>query len=681
MSVSKQELIKQLEELIEAGDFRQLRSEIRGIKAGYKQCERERRQAFFESLKNAPEEEVKKDEAGKVVEGEQPKERPQLPEDPQDERFNELMDTYRTLESEYEKRIAEEHLQKMERKKQAIAQLEPLIDEIKSGLPVGSAFERFRPIENEWRSVGRVNDPEDKNLQLDYNHLVDRFYHNIEIAKGLREMDHERNLESKQALLVHLKELQSIENIRKLEGEMRKCHEEWKKVGPVPQNVSEEVNMQYKQISDEIYDRIHAHYDERREEMRENLIAKIGLCDRIKEINESEHEKHAQWQEQTKTMLAIQEEWRSIGFSEENEKIWQVFRGLTDTFFESKREFYRKIDQKREENKVQKIALCEQAEALQHDTNWRSTTDKLIKIQKDWKNVGAARRGDENKLWERFRKACDAFFEAKKAHFASIHEVEEANLKLKEQLIERINAFEASGNGDEDFAALKAFSEEWADIGHVPFQKKDDIYKEYSKALDAKYDLLKLNREDRFKARYQGRIQNIAKTTGNSDQVFDRERQNLRNRIERLQEEIVQYENNMSFFSKGNKKGGDNPLLQMAQTKLKDLKGQLSDLRKQLNMLADAAQKAKETPQPDDETTEETVVEQSETETTKPKAESGKEEGQSESIPAEDASENQEEEDAASSSPTPEVEEELKTEAPEAVVDLDETAASDEEEE
>ena len=299
--------------------------------------------------------------------------------------------------------------------------------------------------------------------------------------------------------------------------------------------------------ADVIYAKVRGHYDQLRDEREDNLRLKIALCEQVNAINAEPCEGHQQWQEKTTRIIKLQEEWKTVGFAEQNEVIWQVFRNACDAFFDAKKAFYDKLDEQRDVNKEMKLALIAKAEAAKEETDWKKTTDFFINLQKEWKQIGGARRRDENYLWNTFRAACDHFFNAKKAFFAARKKEEDENLKQKEALIAEIEGFELSGNIEEDFAALKSFSERWREIGFVPIKQKDYIYKKYNIALDVKYDSLKISRKERAAIKYQNELEGLRKS-GNSGRAIRNERQQIRDKIDKLKEEIIQYETNLGFF-------------------------------------------------------------------------------------------------------------------------------------
>ena len=214
-----------------------------------------------------------------------------------------------------------------------------------------------------------------------------------------------------------------------------------------------------------------------------------------------------------------------------------------------------------------------------------------MQLQRDWKSAGPARRSEDNKLWERFRAACDTFFEAKRTFFQSADEQQVENLGLKEALIASIKNTNLEGDRDANLQQLKEFSNQWNLIGHVPIADKDKVYKAYHEALDEKYTKLKVNAKERAVSMFQDRLDNL-KSANNSDSLIKREQRTIKDKIQRLQDEVAQYEHNMGFFKgKGNKK---NPLLKDIHDKISRNKAEVLNLKQQLKVMAIDAQKIQE---------------------------------------------------------------------------------------
>ncbi len=463
--------------------------------------------------------------------------------------------------------------------------IEDLKDVIENEGNIGTAFDRVKVIQTRWKESPRVPAEVDKDLYLEYKHHVDVFYHNVRIAREFQDGDYKKNLEKKRVILAEMEKLADIEDVREAEKQLKKHQAAWRAAGMIPRANMDEIMPRYKAIGDAVYVRINEYYEGRRGELDDNLRKKIALCEDLNRVVALECKTFKDWQERTNQVVDFQKQWREIGFSSENEQVWGVFRNISDRFFDAKRDYFDVLDQQRANNSSLKAELCVQAEEMSTLTDWKNTTERLIKLQKEWKGVGPGLRKDEQKLWERFRAACDAFFEAKKNHFQGQAAEQMDNLEKKNACIEGILAMEISEDTDANYNRIKELSAEFASIGFVPFKHKDNVYDRYRAALDAKYGELKLNRSqqdelDKSAANAPGGNSAYVDYEETSDYAEERQ---LRDKISKLQEEVLQYENNLGFF------GGktDNPMVQEIEQKVAKLKSELGGLRSQLKVVRD----------------------------------------------------------------------------------------------
>ena len=450
---------------------------------------------------------------------------------------------------------------------------------------IGKSYEQIKVIQDRWKAVGRVKSEDEREVELQnqYNHLIEVFYHNIEINKELRDLDYKLNLEKKQEILQRFAGLESITDVRELNRKMRSIQSDWRAAGPVPYEKKDEINGGYNDLADGVYSKINAYYDGRKGELDEKLKEKIALCEKVNGLNTEDLKSPKEWGSLTDQVVQIQKDWKEIGFSSENETIWNVFRNSCDTFFEKKRGYFQNLDQQRIENTKRKIELCDQAEKFSTSTEWNPTTQKFLGLQKSWKEVGPAMRGEEAKLWNRFRSACDVFFNAKRTHFTAQNVGYEENLAIKEEIIKNIESMELSEEPDQDFLKLKQFSAKWNDTGYVPFDRKDELIQQYRAAMEAKYKALNINEGERKNLEYQNRLNKLM-DSDNPNAVITQERRKLSDKIDRTRDELTRYENNLGFFGEG---AEDNPLFKDVNRRVTSLRAELSDLsakRRQMDL-------------------------------------------------------------------------------------------------
>lgn len=421
---------------------------------------------------------------------------------------------------------------------------------------IGVAFATQKEIQEQWRVVGDIPRDLRQDVQNDYSRLMEQFYYNIGIYKELREHDLKRNQQLKEEVIEKLKTLAQNQTIQEVETELKVLQHEWEDIGGTQQEVWEELKAQYWSIVKTLYDRIRTHYEAKREAMSKNLEAKRELLSKTEQLLATALEKndHKIWEDSTQELLKTQEEWKSIGFGprKENEEIWNQFRGLCDRFFESKHAFYKERNKHFDEFVAKKKALIAKVNELKDNTNWKETTQQIIAMQSDWKKLGNAGPKNEQKLWKEFRAACDGFFNRKEAHFAEADAANAENLKLKLALIQEIEGFQVTENKKDTLTALRDFSAKFSEIGNVPFKEKDNVYNAFRTVMDKHYQALDLKGAEKEKVMFTAKMDTLA-SSPQATKMFDEERRKLRQQIQRAEQDIRQYENNLGFFSKSSK--------------------------------------------------------------------------------------------------------------------------------
>jgi len=490
-----------------------------------------------------------------------------------DESYEKFLDKLRIKEENLRLQHKNERDFLMGGKKKVIQDLKLLVNDTDH---IGKSYEQIKEIQEKWKSSGRLGneDEAEVDLQNQYNYLIDLFYHNININKELRDIDYKRNLTAKQAIIEKFDGFEAGQDVRDIERKLRKIQGEWRSTGPVPWDDKDAINQLFDDKQAEVNKIVEDYYESKRGELNEKLRQKIELCESVNVLSETEVTSPKEWGALTEQVIKSQATWKEIGFSSENEKIWNVFRGCCDGFFEKKRDFFGKLDQQRIENTNRKMELCAQAEAMAEKKDWAITTQKYLNLQTMWKEIGPATRSEETKLWTRFRTACDKFFNQKREHYTSRNSEHEENLKVKEDLIQQITTMVLTEEPDEDFLALKQISAKWNDTGFVPFEKKDDIIQQYRAAMEDKYKALKLNDTERKSLEYQNRLNKLVDSK-NPNKVMNHERKKLSDKIDRTREELTRYENNIGFFGEG---AEDNPLFKDINKKIGRLRGELKDL-------------------------------------------------------------------------------------------------------
>jgi hypothetical protein len=561
----KEELIRKLEELIKEDLSDDVFSRADDIKNEYlRACEAtnsEQLQQFISEGGNPDDFEQKKD--------------------PLDSRFNELLHIFSDREHKFKKFRADELQIKLKEKEEVIATLEKLIAEESN---IGKAFHAFKELQTRWNEIGNIPGREYKNLQSVYHRHAHNFYYNMKLSKDLRELDFKRNFEQRTALLSKIESLIPMENVRGIERMINLYRMEWSELGPTAPETIDQLRTKYRELIGQVYQKIRAYYQEKQKDEQQNIDAKKKLLERAQGIAAETFENARQFQTMTDTLDKIFEEWKAIGFGpkKDNDKIWEEFRAALNTFHKKKKEFFTGLKKIHKANREKKIALIQRAEEISkavHE-NFDEPTKVILQLQKDWKDAGHIEQWEENKLWKKFREACDAFFQSKREQVNSRDSEQIKNLELKEELIKRVEAFTAGSNAEEDLKTLRGFSEEWKAIQHVPFREKQRVWEKFKKVLDAKYDSLKLESTQRHLLKFKSSVESLSQSDA-SENLLRKEKNSIRERINRLQATINQYENNLGFFRNSKNMEG---LLVEVESNLNRAKEEMDLLQKKLKM-------------------------------------------------------------------------------------------------
>lgn len=494
------------------------------------------------------------------------------------EEFYKLYNEFRDRKSGLQKAKKEAEESNLRRKK---ALLERLKDVVEKEENIGAAMTAYKEIHDAWKEVGDIPREKRQDIQSEYSRLLETFFYHIKIYRELREHDLHRNHQLKLDVIRRIQELSKVENLKDVEQAIKTLQNEWDETGPVGNDAWESLKNSYWDAVRAVYARIQVFYDEKRTELAANLELKKEIANKAVElVKDFSSSNTKDWDTATATLLALQEEWKKIGFGprKENEEVWKEFRAACDEFFAKKKTFFDSVRGKFDEVAAKKQQLVDKLEEIKHSTEWKKTTDQILTIQKDWKALGSAGQRFEQKLWKEFRAACDHFFEAKQAHFSSKDKEFEENLTKKLELIERVKAATIPEDKKEALNLLKGFATEFNEIGHVPMKEKDRVFNAYKEALDGHYKKLKLEGAEQEKMLFQARLDTM-KADPNADRAMAREKYDLHDKINKLKSDILQFENNLGFFAKS--KGADllkkdvEAKIAAAQRKIEDLKAKI----------------------------------------------------------------------------------------------------------
>ena len=461
-----------------------------------------------------------------------------------------------------------------------------ILDKIKAMITtpeeVNKSFQDFKALQQEWKEIKAVPAPKASELWRNYQLYVEQFYDMLKLNSELREYDFKKNLEIKTKLCEAAEKLAEQEDLISAFHQLQKLHQEYRETGPVAKELRDEIWNRFKAASTVINKKHQQHFEELRAKEEENLAKKTALCEQAEAIASGEKKSSADWEKLTKDMMALQAEWKTIGFAPQkmNVKIFDRFRAACDTFFNAKTEYFKEIKEAYKANAEKKRALIEKAVALKDSTEWRSTSDKLIALQKEWKKVGPVPRKQGDQLWEEFLAACNHFFEARNAAGAGQRGEEYSNLEKKQQVIARIEALLEAPQEEGLQEELQKLTEEYNGIGHVPYKEKDNVYEAYHAALDKVYKVLNVSSAKRKLNNYKNRIKNVAEQEGGS---LDGERARLMRQYEAVKQEVQTYENNLGFLNASSKKG--NSLIDEMNRKVQKLKDEMNLLKEKIKAI------------------------------------------------------------------------------------------------
>ena len=555
------ELSELFQSLTESEDRMKRSKEAEAIKSAfYKRLSKEKAEAGEDSVVDEPDENTLSEDATVPMQS-----GPISPFAAIEAGFKALYMGYKKERAEYNKEQDAQREENYARKQAVIEELKALVEE---PADMKDAFPKFRDIQNRWREIGPVPQQNFRDINDTYQLYVTKFYDLVDINRELRDLDFKKNLEAKTAYCEQAEALAEEEDVVEAFKELQKLHELWKDLGPVAKEYRETIWERFRAATSVINKRYQAHFEGLKAQQVENLAAKTALCEQVEAIAEKEITSSTQWNTLSKEIEDIQAKWRSIGFAtrKDNQKIYERFRAACDKFFERKRASFTEFKDSMNANLEKKMAIIEEAESLKDSTDWKATGDRLIELQKQWKEIGAVPRKKSEQIWKRFRAACDAFFTARDNRPAGPGNLA-GNLAAKKALIEEIKAYVPDAEKDE--AARKEFAEKWNAIGFVPFKEKDAVQASYREAMEEKFP--------GFGSR--GRRENGRREGGRAERRPLTETDRLKEQFNQLQQEIQTYENNIGFF--GLSKGAEQLKAQMqeridaAKAKLEELKAQI----------------------------------------------------------------------------------------------------------
>ena len=503
------------------------------------------------------------------------------------------------------KLFLEQEAEKKENLKKKLEIIEKVKSMATSPEEANKSYQEFKELQQQWREIKAVPAENANELWKTYQLYVEQFYDLLKLNSEAREYDFKKNLEIKTRLCEAAEKLADEEDVISAFHQLQELHQQYREAGPVAKDLREEVWARFKAASTVINKRHQQHFESLRAQEEENLAKKTALCEKVEAIAAEENKGAGDWEKHTKQIIEIQNEWKTIGFAPQkmNVKIFERFRAACDDFFNRKAEFFKSMKQRFAENAEKKKALVEKAQALQDSTDWKSTADKLIALQKEWKTIGMVPKKQGDQLWNDFLAACNKFFEARNAATADSRSEERNNLEAKRNIVEQLKEL-AEGTAENIQQKVQELVEQYQQVGHVPYKEKDKLYKEYHEVLDKLYKELNISTARRRLDNFKSQLKNVAKR---GEDALDNERSRLMRRYEQMKQEIQTYENNLGFLNAASKKG--NSLIDEMNRKVQKLKDDCNLVREKIKAID--AQNAEE-PEPSAPATETPETKQAE---------------------------------------------------------------------
>lgn len=446
---------------------------------------------------------------------------------------------------------------------------------------VNRTFTQFKDLQQAFKNIGEVPPTLSTELWKQYQDAVEAYYDQLKINKELRDYDFKKNLDMKQLLCDEAEKLAEEDDVVVAFKRLQDLHDKWREVGPVAKDIREEIWGRFKDASAVINKKYQAFFEERKAREQENEDAKTAICERIEALDFEALKGYSEWDEMTKVILEAQEDWKKLGYASKkmNNALFARFRETCDKFFEKKANYFKTMKDELASNLEKKIALCEKAEALKDSTDWKKTTDAFVALQKEWKTIGAVAKKHSDVVWKRFLAACDYFFEEKKKKTSGVRQTEQANLKLKKEIIAKLGEIAEDTPREDAIKQVKELMAQWQQVGHVPYREKDKVYEAYRTKVDELYKRFDMRGSQ---ARMNNFEDSVNEMSGDENKLY-RERERLMRNYEQKRNELNTYENNLGFFNSKSKSG--DTMLRDLERKIQRIKEDLATLEQKIKVI------------------------------------------------------------------------------------------------
>lgn len=561
-SLSKEELVAELRSIVEKEEVNS-HKEVMAIK-----------QALFALRQREINEEMNQF----VEAGNNPSDFSATPDELENE-GKELIATFREMRNRHLEAEAARLEENLNKKREIIAEMRKIAEDPDN---VNQHFQRFQELQKSFREIKDVTPSGEAEIWKEFQSVGEAFYDALKINKELRDLDFKKNLEIKRRLIAEAEALQNEELIVEASRKLQQLHAEWREVGPVVKELRDKIWEEFKEASAVIYRKHQEYFDSRKEEEKRNEEAKTAICEEIENMDLTELTTFAAWDEATEKVKELQAKWRTIGFASRkvNNEIFARFRKACDNFFESKSKFVAGVRENLQSNYEKKLALCEKAEALMASEETGGSLDEVIKLQAEWKKIGAVPRKQSDSIWERFTKACREVFDRRKKIANARHNTENANLEAKRGVIAALKEIPHDIDRKEGLKQVKALQKQWGEIGHVPFKMKDKIYAEYREVCDALYGAFSAGRDSERRQSFDAHLD----TMRGDNRKLRQERDRLMRVLEAKRQELKTYNNNLGFFNIKSSQG--NSMLKEMERKMKRIETDIKELKEKIDLIS-----------------------------------------------------------------------------------------------
>lgn len=536
--LTREQLVEKLEDLVKDSNVNDIKSSVSAIKVAFLKLNKEFKHEEYQKLAQQNDDAEPESAQEPVI----------LQDDAVEERFKAAFNIYKQNKAKYNEEQEKIKIQNLEAKNLILEELKVLIN---SEETLKKTYDEFKALQERWKTIGMVPKSEINTLWQNYHFLVEKFFDKVKINKELKDLDLKKNLEAKIQLCERAEELLLETSIIKSFKQLQQYHEEWKEIGPVPQDKKDELWDRFKSATEKINERRREYYTEIQDGQEQNLAAKQILCEKAEQVLAQEVDSIKGWQDASNQITELLKIWKTIGPApkKQNNEIWSRFKGSLDSFFNAKKDFFNKLKEQQIHNYNLKLDLCLQAESLRTSTDWKNTTRDLINLQAEWKKIGPVPRKQSDKIWKRFRAACDEFFASKAEYFKNIQSHEDDNLKLKLELIEKVKTFEIGDDRNKAIDSLKEFQRQWMDIGFIPIKEKEKLQNEFRSAINKHFEKLKVDSFTAGAQNYRSKIDKMTKDAPEAGRIINKEKNFLMGKIQQLQDDIKLWENNIGFFA------------------------------------------------------------------------------------------------------------------------------------